>query len=73
MLRERGVSGTVSLWVLVHRLGRVQRSVIHESCGNALLDRAATRVVNVMQFTPPLNQDRKVNLWIQLPIRFQAN
>jgi protein TonB len=73
MLRERGVSGTVSLWVLVDSTGRVQRSEIHASSGNALLDRAATRVVNVMQFAPAVKHDRNVSLWIQLPIQFKAN
>jgi TonB family protein len=72
MLRERGVSGTVSLWVLVDSTGRVQRSEIHQSSGNDVLDRAASRVVDVMQFAPAMNRDRKVSVWIQLPIQFKA-
>ena len=72
MLRERGVSGTVSLWVLVDSTGKVQRSEIHQSSGNVVLDRAAARVVDVMQFTPAMNRDRHVSVWIQLPIQFKA-
>ncbi|HEY0303907.1 MAG TPA: TonB family protein [Longimicrobiales bacterium] len=72
VLRERNVGGTVRLWVLIDTAGRVMRAEIQNTSGNDILDRAATKVANVMQFTPAMNRDKKVSVWIQLPINFRT-
>ena len=71
LIREQRIAGTVILWVLVDTAGRVRRAEIFQSSGADVLDRAATRVVNLMEFTPALNGERKVGAWIKLPIQFQ--
>jgi protein TonB len=72
VLRERKIGGTVRLWVLIDNAGKVIRSQINESSGNAYLDEAAAKVADVMTFTPALNRDQKVSVWIQLPIIFKT-
>jgi TonB family protein len=72
VLRERNIGGTVRLWVLIDTAGRVIRTDVQESSGNEFLDRAASRVATVMQFTPAMNRDRKVSVWLQLPIVFKV-
>ncbi|HET9440073.1 MAG TPA: TonB family protein [Longimicrobiales bacterium] len=72
ILRERNVGGMVRLWVLIDTAGKVIRSELNQSSGNPMLDRAAVRVADAMQFTPALNRDRKVSVWIQLPVNFRT-
>jgi protein TonB len=72
VLRERNIGGTVGLWILVDTAGRVQRSQVRQSSGNEFLDEAALKVADAMQFTPALNRDKKVSVWIQLPIIFRT-
>jgi TonB family protein len=72
VLRERRIGGTVQLWVRIDENGKVVRSQIKESSGNDALDRAAMRVADVMQFSPALNREQKVSVWLILPIVFRA-
>ena len=72
LLRERGVGGTVRLWVLIDSVGKVVRSELNQSSGNPMLDRAAMRVADAMEFTPAMNRDRKVSVWLQLPVIFRT-
>jgi TonB family protein len=72
VLRERKIGGNVGLWVLIDSEGKVIRSQVNESSGNPILDQAAIRVADVMTFTPALNRDQKVSVWIQLPIIFKT-
>ena len=72
VLREGEVGGTVRLWVLIDSAGRVIRTELQQTSGNDILDRAASKVANVMQFTPAMNRDRRVSVWIQLPIHFKT-
>ncbi len=72
ILRERGVGGTVRLWVLIDTAGKVVRSELNQSSGNPMLDRAAERVAGAMQFTPAMNRDRRVSVWIQVPVIFRT-
>jgi protein TonB len=72
VLRERHIGGTVRLWVLIDSVGRVIRSELHQTSGNDFLDKAAIKVADVMQFTPAMNRDRKVSVWVLLPINFKT-
>ncbi|HEX6590275.1 MAG TPA: M56 family metallopeptidase, partial [Longimicrobiales bacterium] len=72
VLRDAGVGGTATVWFLIDETGRVQRTQIQRSSGNATLDEAALQVARMMEFTPARNRDREVAVWIQLPIVFDA-
>ena len=52
--------------------GAVQRTLVAQTSGYASLDEAALRVANIFQFTPALNLDKVVPVWIAIPITFQT-
>lgn len=72
MLRDAGVGGTVLIWALIDEQGNVMKTQVKETSGHDALDQAAQKVGQVMKFTPALNRDQKVKVWIQLPIVFKA-
>ena len=72
VLRERNIGGTVNLWVLIDSAGKVLKSQVNQSSGNVFLDEAAAKVADAMLFTPALNRDQKVSVWIKLPIIFRT-
>ncbi len=51
-LREAGVGGRVMVWVFVDVDGLVKNTVIHESSGHEVLDRAATAAIRQFRFVP---------------------
>lgn len=70
LLRDAGIGGTVAMWFFIDEAGQVRNQRIHESSGHPALDEAALRVAPVFRFTPALNRDRAVPVWVQLPITF---
>jgi len=72
LLRDAGIGGTVKVWFFIDEEGRVQDTQIQESSGHAQLDEAALAVADVMKFTPALNRDKTVPVWVALPILFQV-
>jgi protein TonB len=72
LLRDAGVGGTVVLWFFIDESGEVVRTQVNQSSGHAQLDEAATRVAELIEFTPAQNRDRNVPVWIQWPITFQS-
>ncbi len=73
LLRDAGIGGTVKVWFFIDEHGVVQNQVVNESSGHEALDAAALRVAPVFKFTPALNRDRAVPVWVSLPITFRAN
>lgn len=72
VLRDAGIGGMVVVWLLIDEEGRVVSSQLHTSSGRAPLDQAALAVVQIMEFTPALHNDRKIRVWIDLPVIFSA-
>jgi protein TonB len=70
LLRDAGIGGTVQVWFFIDEEGRVQRTQVNESSGHKALDDAALLVADVIEFTPALNRDKRVPVWISLPITF---
>lgn len=70
LLKEAGLGGTVQVWFLIDEEGRVVQTQIHEGSGHEDLDHAALKVAEIIQFTPALNRDKRVPVWISLPITF---
>jgi TonB family protein len=72
-LRDRRVSGTTLVWLLIDEIGRVVNAQVKESSGEPDLDKAALQVARAMLFTPAKNRESQpVKVWIQLPIVFRA-
>ena len=68
--RRRGYAGTVVLKVLVSEKGTVMQIQIAKSSGHGILDRAAEESVGRWTFEPGTIGDRKVEMWVNIPIRF---
>ncbi|MGD2069335.1 MAG: TonB family protein [Gemmatimonadota bacterium] len=72
LLRDAGIGGRVLVYFFIDENGRVIDTRINESSGHQQLDDAAIAVANVMEFTAAMNRDKKVPVWISLPITFQV-
>jgi protein TonB len=70
LLRDAGIGGTVEVWFQIDEEGSVERTMVKVSSGHAALDAAALEVAEVIEFTPALNRDKRVAVWISLPITF---
>ena len=70
LLRDAGIGGTVIVWFFIDEEGVVRNQEVFRSSGHQALDDAALRVAPVFRFTPALNRDRAVPVWVQLPITF---
>jgi TonB family protein len=71
LLRDAGVEGQTIAWFYIEASGRVTKAQVVESSGSRELDRAALKVAPLMQFSPALNRDQPVPVWVQIPITFQ--
>lgn len=72
LLRDAGIGGTARVWFFIDEEGKVQDTRLQESSGHAQLDEAALDVASIMRFTPALNRDKKVPVWVAFPITFQV-
>ena len=70
LLRDAGIGGTVDVWFFIDEEGKVVRTQVDKSSGHKALDDAAIAVSEIIQFTPALNRDKRVPVWISLPITF---
>jgi len=72
LLRDAGIGGTVVVYLFIDEEGTVQNTRVNTSSGHTSLDEAALRVGSVMRFSPAMNRDKKVPVWVSLPITFQV-
>jgi protein TonB len=71
MARKRGYQGTVLLSVMVNKEGRVENLWVFESSGYNILDNAALDAVKDWLFEPGRQGDKPVDMWVQVPVRFE--
>lgn len=69
-LREAGIGGTTTVWFLIGSDGGVVNHFINRSSGVEALDDAAMRVADVYRFSPAMNRENRVAVWVALPITF---
>jgi len=72
LLRNAGIGGEVVVWFFISEEGLVLDKRISQSSGHIQLDEAALEVADVFRFSPALNLENVVQVWIQLPISFQV-
>ena len=72
ILRDAGIGGTVVVWFFITEEGRVLDSRVSKSSGQLQFDEAALKVADVVRFSPALNRDQRVQVWIEVPITFQV-
>ncbi len=70
LLRDAGIGGTVDIWFFIDEEGKVVRTQVDKSSGHTALDEAAMQVADIIQFSPALNREKRVPVWISLPITF---
>ena len=71
-LRDDGIGGEVEVWVFISEEGRVLDSRVSQPSAHKQLNEAALKVAEVVRFTPAMNRNARVQVWIQLPIVFEA-
>ena len=72
LLRDAGIGGTVRVYFFIDENGAVQDRRIDQSSGHQALDDAALKVSEIYRFSPALNRDKKVPVWVSFPITFQV-
>lgn len=72
LLRDAGIGGTALLWFYIDEAGAVTDVRVNRSSGSPPLDQAALRVAERMRFSPALNRDERVAVWVSFPITFQV-
>ena len=72
ILRDAGIGGRVVVWFFIDEGGRVRDTRVSQTSGHTSLDDAALKVADIYQFTPALNRDKKVQVWVQFPITFEV-
>jgi len=72
ILRDAGIGGTVVVWFFITEEGIVQDKRVSQTSGQVQFDEAALKVADVFRFSPALNRDQRVQVWIEVPITFQV-
>ena len=72
VLRSAGIGGTVRVFFFISENGTVEDYRIQQSSGFQQLDDAALAVAGLYRFSPALNRDKKVPVWVLFPIEFQV-
>lgn len=71
LARKRGYQGMVVLDVLVDQNGRVGDLRLFTSSGHSILDRRAMEAVKVWLFEPGMKGNKKLDMWVRVPVRFE--
>lgn len=72
LLRDAGIGGTTNVWFFINAQGELEDMRIQKSSGHDALDEAALRVAAGIRFTPALNEEEPVPVWVAFPITFQV-
>ncbi|MDX1566927.1 MAG: TonB family protein [Longimicrobiales bacterium] len=71
VMKNAGIEGVVVVWFFIDETGEVQNVKVSRSSGIKQLDEAALRAAREFEFSPALNREEPVPVWVQLPITFQ--
>ncbi|KPK81529.1 MAG: hypothetical protein AMS25_05980 [Gemmatimonas sp. SM23_52] len=72
LLKDAGIGGEVMVWVFIDTEGVVQNAKVQRGSGNSALDEAAMTASREIRFTPALNRDKRVPVWVAIPITFSV-
>lgn len=67
--RRAGITGNVTIQVLVDREGKVEK--VGEIHGNEVFHEAARKAAMATTFTPAIQNDKPVKVWVALTYKFQ--
>jgi TonB family protein len=72
ILKNSGIGGTVQVAFHIDETGRVLETRVDGSSGYDAFDEAAERVAEVMRFTPAMNRENAVAVWVTFSIVFEV-
>jgi protein TonB len=72
LLRDAGIGGSPVVWFFIDESGNVVKTQLSKPSGYPALDEAALNVAKEMKFSPALNRDKKVQVWVEIPVVFTA-
>lgn len=72
LLKDTGVGGSIQVWFLIDEDGRVADTRIAKTSGHSSLNQAALRVAEHFRFSPALQREQKITVWVQFPINFRV-
>jgi periplasmic protein TonB len=70
LAKRRGYQGTATLEVLVNAGGRVDDVRLFSTSGYRILDTAAINSVKKWVFKPAMEGNKKIQMWVKVPVRF---
>lgn len=73
LLKDAGIGGTTIVYLFIDRAGEVADARVKEGSGHRGLDDAALKVARVARYSPALNGDEPVALWVETAISFGAS
>ena len=73
LLMDAGVGDTATVHLFVETTGEVANALVKESSRHIALDEVALRVGRVARFSPAMNNDEVVAVWIPLHITYTGN
>ena len=68
--RKAGITGDVWIKALVDKEGTVRKVQVHKTSGNDLLDKAAIAAAYKNKFTPAMQKDKPVAVWVTYKVTF---
>ncbi len=71
-LRDAGIGGTVELALHIDEEGRVVEARVATGSGHRSLDAAALDLSDAFRFSPALNRDKRVAVWVAFPVVFRV-
>ena len=71
-LRDSGIGGVVRVFFFIDDKGIVQTTRVDKSSGYEMLDAAALEVAALYRFSPALNRDTRVPVWVSVPVEFRV-
>jgi len=69
--QEAGIEGVVVVQAFIDKKGRVKETTILKGIPNTGLDEAAMEAIRKTRFSPAKQRERKVGVWISIPVNFK--
>ena len=69
--KEAGIEGTVYIQAFIDVNGNVTQAIVQKGVPNTGLDEAAKAAVEASKWKPARQREKKVGVWITIPVRFE--
>ena len=69
--KEAGIEGTVYIQAFIDVKGNVTQAIVQKGVPNTGLDEAAKAAVEASKWKPARQREKKVGVWITIPVRFE--